>query len=293
MARVAMIRGSRVDSDGYELLYAGQGRRIERFGRYTLDRPCTTCSSPGVAPGLDVDARFTAEAPAGHRWSGGNVPRETWNVAVDGLTFELGLTETGQVGLFPEQLSQWRWIESRVRETAPGDVPSVLNLFAHTGGSTLAAARAGAAVVHVDASKAAASWARRNAGLSGLTEAPIRWIVDDAQAFVRRELRRGHRYEGVVLDPPTYGHGAKGQPWRLGHDLPDLLAHCAGLMRERGGFLLVTSHATGLDEEALRRLLGDALGGRGPGQGIESGRLAIEPGDGDVLPLGVFARWAG
>ena len=283
-------------SDTYALVDAGHQRRIERFGPYVLERPCAACVGTSAAPATDVDARFTPEGPPGHRWSGPNVPADAWEVALDGLTFQLGLTDSGQVGLFPEQRDQWRWIAERVSaETAPmatgaATARSVLNLFGHTGGSTLAAVRAGGSVVHVDASRAAIAWARRNAALSGFPEAPVRWIVDDAQAFVRRELRRGHRYDGIVLDPPTYGHGAKGQPWRIEHDLPRLLADCSDLLVQRAGFLLVTTHTTGLEPDRLRQLVVDKVDAREGGREIEAGVLEIEPLHGEPLRLGAFAR---
>ena len=285
----------------YELLHARGGRRIERFGAYVLERPCQACQGPdrGVEIAFDgfdaVDATYAPEAAAGYRWSGPKVPDEPWVVVFSDLTFQLGLTETGQVGLFPEQSEVWSWIGLQVTErSGAGRTPSVLNLFGYTGGSSLAAARAGAGAVHLDASKAAVSWARRNAGLSGLAEAPIRWIVDDAAAFVRRELRRGNRYDGVVLDPPTYGHGARGQPWRLEHDLPELLADCVRLAGDSRGFVLLTSHTPGYGPERLRTLLEGARPQGADGaqsRPVEAGDMSIEARDGALLRLGGFARF--
>src|SRR5256886_6653245 len=177
--RRPMIRGSDVASDTYALVHAGHQRRIERFGAYVLERPCAACFATSAAPATDVDARFNPEGPPGHRWSGANVPADTWEVALEGLTFQVGLTDSGQVGLFPDQRDQWRWIAERVSAqagapaTGAATARSLLNLFGHTGGSTLAAVRAGGSVVHVDASKAAIAWARRNAALSGFPEAPV------------------------------------------------------------------------------------------------------------------------
>jgi 23S rRNA (cytosine1962-C5)-methyltransferase len=282
----------------YELLHARGGRRIERFGAYVLERPCQACQGPDRATDVAVDAAdavYAPEAATGYRWSGRNVPDEPWTVVLSDLTFQLGHTETGQVGLFPEQAEVWSWIGHQVAErSGAGRTPSVLNLFGYTGGSSLAAARAGAGVVHLDASKAAVSWARRNAGLSGLAEAPIRWIVDDAAAFVRREIRRGNRYDGVVLDPPTYGHGARGQPWRLEQDLPELIAACVSLADDGRGFVLLTSHTPGYGPERLATLLERA---RPPGadgaqsRPVEAGDMSIEARDGDLLRLGGFARF--
>jgi len=285
----------------YELLHARGGRRIERFGAFVLDRPCQACQGPDrgteiAFDGFDaVDATYAPEPAAGYRWSGPNVPEEPWTVVLGNLTFELGLTETGQVGLFPEQAEVWSWIARQVlgRSGSEG-APSVLNLFGYTGGSSLAAARAGAGVVHLDASKAAVSWARRNAGLSGLAEAPIRWIVDDAAAFVRRELRRGNRYDGVILDPPTYGHGARGQPWRLEHDLPELLADCVRLADGGRGYVLLTSHTPGYGPGRLGTLLEGAWppgADEAQARPVEAGDMSIEARYGALLRLGGFARF--
>jgi 23S rRNA (cytosine1962-C5)-methyltransferase len=215
---------------------------------------------------------------------------EPWQVRVEGLTFELRLTETGQVGLFLEQAPMWRWLRRRV--AGAGRALAVLNLFAHTGGTTLAAASAGASVVHVDGSRGAVTWARRNAALSGLTESPIRWIVEDAETFVRRELARGRHYDAVVLDPPSFGHGPNREQWRLADRLPDLLRSCAALTSGRRAFLLVTTHTPGFGPELLGRALAGSLSPDELARGcLESGPLDLVATSGARLPLGSFARW--
>jgi 23S rRNA (cytosine1962-C5)-methyltransferase len=169
---------------------------------------------------------------------------------------------------------------------------NVLNLFAYTGGSTLAAALAGARVVHVDAARNVVRWARRNADLSGLAEAPIRWIAEDAAKFVERELRRANSYDAVILDPPTYGHGPKGEVWKLAHHLAPLLENCGQLTRDRRTFFLITCHTPGFDPPELEACVADALFGHCQA-GVHAGQLWLKTADGRPMPGGVFARWPG
>lgn len=196
---------------------------------------------------------------------------------LQGLSFELRPTDAGQVGLFPEHAVSVPWLTARVAER--GSEPSVLNLFASTGLVTVALARAGASVVHVDAARSAVDWARRNAALNGVADRPIRWLIDDVPAFVAREVRRGRRYDGVVLDPPTYGHGTSGRGWRLERDLEPLLAGIRLLAPD--GFLLLTAHTTDLLPERLGALLGDEA---------EVGDLSVDASSGAALRLGAFGR---
>lgn len=240
-----------------------------------------------------ADLRF--ERWHGHgRWRVRDVERglpDAWRMRHDGLTFELRPTESGQVGFFADQVANWQWLRQQLAGRPAA--PAVLNLFAYTGGSTLAAAMAGASVTHVDASRPAVAWARRNAELSGLAEAPIRWIVDDALGFVERELRRGRRYDGIVLDPPSYGHGPGGRRWLLEDQLPVLLRACAGLLAADDGFVLLTAHTTGLDADALGEALGDALrAGRRPGADrVVAEPLEVRASTGRVARAGSVARW--
>ncbi|MEJ7749740.1 MAG: class I SAM-dependent methyltransferase, partial [Candidatus Limnocylindrales bacterium] len=211
-----------------------------------------------------------------------------WSVELGGLTMELRPTEAGQVGLFPEHASMLSWLLERVAARSPGT--SVLHLFAYTGLATLALARSGAAVTHVDASKAAVAWARRNAAANGLADRPIRWLTEDVRAFVARERRRGRRYDGLVIDPPSYGHGTSGRAWRLETDLDGLIADCRTLL-EPDGFVLLTAHTEGIGPDELAGRLRRA--GRLPGSAVEAGPLEIEGEDGLRLRLGAFARWDG
>ena len=261
---------------GYALLRTGDGRRIERFGRRVVDRPVPGGSraTPAATDGADLRYRPMVG------WAG---PRDPWLVEWDGLTLELRATDTGQVGLFPEHAAMWPWLTERVTQRGAA---SVLNLFAYTGATTLHLARLGASVTHVDASRPTVAWARRNAELSGLAMAPTRWIVDDAETFVAREVRRGNRYDGIVLDPPTYGHGPRGRAWRLDEGLERLLGTCTPLVRTPGSFVLLTAHTPGWDESRLQAALARTFGaGRS-----ECGRLAVDAEDGSTLALGGWAR---
>jgi 23S rRNA (cytosine1962-C5)-methyltransferase len=275
----------------YELVDFGAGRKLERFGAYLLDRP-----SPAAEGARQFDAKIWSRAVARFergegdhgRWlhGGGEVqslPRR-WTILRGSLVLELKATDFGHVGVFPEQAANWDWIAKRIANA--GRRVKLLNLFGYAGASTLAAAAAGAEVVHVDAARNTIVWARRNAELSGLASAPIRWIHEDAATFVRRELKRGNRYDAVVLDPPSYGHGAKGQTWKLAEQLPGLLADCARLTRGERCFMLVTCHTPGFGPEELRGLLADAIGG----QAVEWAPLELLTPSGRALPSGAMAR---
>ena len=275
---------------GYELLDLGDERRLERFGDRVVDRPLSTAIAPrrSIPAWSRADLRFDREsgwaAPSGNRI-------EPWTMEVDGLTFELRPAAGGQVGWFPEHQEPGRWLAARARErSALGTPPRILNLFAYTGAATVAIAAAGGSVTHVDSARTSVAWARRNARLSGLAEAPIRWIVDDVVAFVRREARRERRYDGVVLDPPSYGHGRPGV-WRIAADLPALLEACASLLVPDDPFVMLTAHTPGFDPDHLTDLLVGALE-TAPAR-VESGSLELMASSGVRLRAGAFARWPG
>jgi 23S rRNA (cytosine1962-C5)-methyltransferase len=254
-----------MDADAYALLDAGAGRRLERFGDLVLDRPAPGATSAPRDPGAwgHATARFERRPDrAGGRWEPPHALPDRWVIGIDGVAMELRPTPAGQVGLFPEHLAVARWMVGRAAAVVGvlGRPAAILNLFAYTGLASLLLARAGASIAHVDASRPAVAWARRNADLAGLADRPIRWLVDDAARFVAREGRRGRRYDGVVLDPPTYGHGPGGDPWRLETDLPPLLAGIRTLLEPTAGFVACTTHASGLDPGALEHLVRDELG---------------------------------
>jgi 23S rRNA (cytosine1962-C5)-methyltransferase len=206
----------------------------------------------------------------------------------DRFQLQLAPLPSGQIGIFFEQFANWQWI---ARQAARSDkVLRVLNLFAYTGGSTLAAACAGAEVTHVDAAKSMIARARENAKLSGLEAAPIRWIVEDAFKFCQREVKRGNQYDAVILDPPSYGHGPKGEEWSIKRDLLPLIKLCGELTAERRAFVLCTCHSSGVGPAELSAYLADGLFGH-CGQQPNSGKLYLQTADGRKLPSGVFARW--
>lgn len=241
----------------YELLDFGRGRKLERFGPITLDRPSPAAEgiSP-VTPAIwsSAAARFERGSGESGKWlvDGSAVASslpESWTIAHGSLKFLLKPTDFGHVGLFPEQQANWEWLSGTI---AYANRPlKVLNLFAYTGGSTLAAATAGAEVVHVDSAKNVVDWARQNAALSGLEQAPIRWIVEDVMKFVRREVKRGNRYEAVILDPPSYGHGPKGEAWKIDEHLPELLDLCDELTSGEPTFIIATCHSAGWEADRL------------------------------------------
>ena len=266
--------------DGYELLDAGDGRRLERFGARVVDRPAPGASGPRRANLLTwrrADLRFGG----GRGWSGGEHASSSWNVAMDGLLLELRPTASGGLGLYPEHAVNLAWVAARIAERT---TPQVLNLFAHTGLVTLGAARAGGSVVNVDASKGAVDWARRNALLSGFADRPIRWLVDDAASFVAREARRGRRYDGLVIDPPSFGRAGRRQ-WRLLDEPPGLLEACAAVATP-DAFVLLTAHTAGLEGEPLS----DALRSAFPRAMPKVVPLVLDATSGARLDLGWAAR---
>ncbi|TWU00729.1 Ribosomal RNA large subunit methyltransferase I [Botrimarina colliarenosi] len=287
----------------YELIDFGGGRRLERFGELLLDRPCPAAGDAATASPASAWKEATARydgaratdgdwTPKPKKWAGDQACRVPLG---EDQAFTLGLTPTpaGQIGVFPEQLANWRWIADRTARLAaarPDEPPRVLNLFAYTGGSTLAAAVAGATVTHVDASKPSVELAKQNAERSGLAAAPIRWIVEDVPRYCQREVKRGSRYDAVILDPPTYGHGPKGEAWRLERDLLPLLELCATLVDRTPTFFLATCHTPGVGPAELSAYLSDAIVGH-CGQPPASNRLFLTTASGRKLESGVAARW--
>lgn len=276
-------------SGAFRLVDFGGGARLDAFGNRVVDRPHPAALGARAEPAAWVaaDLRFDRE----RGWSGPAAHDAAWPIGLDELVMEVRPTETGQLGLFPEHLAMLPWLRTQVAERIEvGGTPTVLHLFAYTGLATLALAAAGALVTHVDAARPTVAWARHNATLSGLIDRPIRWIVDDALGYTGRETRRGRRYDGLVLDPPTYGHGPAGQAWRLEDHLDSLLTTASRAL-EPGGFVLLTAHTPGYDGDRLAADLARALG-RPPGA-LDRGELALFTDDERRLDLGAFARWPG
>jgi 23S rRNA (cytosine1962-C5)-methyltransferase len=282
------------NASDYALLDSGNGRKLERFGAYVLTRPCAQAIWRPRLPPAEWEAAHAAfDRESGNRWHSRERLPDEWNVEVDALRFRLSGTDFGHLGIFPEQRESWRWIGERVqaaRGAAAQEPVRVLNLFAYSGGSTLAAARAGAEVCHLDASAGMVEWARANAALNALEQAPIRWIVDDAHKFLARELRRGRRYEGLILDPPSFGRGAKGEVYKIERDLPQTLDLCRQLFSAAPRFLLLSAHTPGITPVVLENLLAerfeDVPGRLASGEMVLAGAAGVRP-----LPSGCMARW--
>jgi 23S rRNA (cytosine1962-C5)-methyltransferase len=290
----------------YELLDFGDGRKLERFGTIVLDRPCPAAegverSSPDFWN--RATARYDRTQGDNGVWTpNGSLPKQ-WTIRFAlncqgsdepgiALTFQVQPTPFGHVGVFPEQFGNWNWIVRQVARTRSAISKTVraLNLFAYTGGSTLAAAAAGAEVVHIDAARNIVDRARGNANLSGLGDRPIRWIVEDAARFCQRELKRGNQYDAVILDPPSYGHGPKGEPWKLEQDFLPLLRSCGELTAQNRGFVIVTCHSPGIGPPELAAYLAEGIFG-GCSQPPQADELFLQASNGRRLPSGVFARW--
>lgn len=277
--------------DSFGLIDSGHGRKFERYGPWRFIRPEPQAMWDSALDDWDADGEFVpaSDEDGGGRWVFARpVPRDGWELGWDGVRFNAQCTPFRHLGFFPDMAPVWSWIRDQV---ADKDQPQFLNLFGYTGVGSLALAAKGASVVHVDASKKSVAQARDNATLSGLADAPIRWIVDDCSKFVAREVRRGRRYDAILLDPPKFGRGPDGETWRLEEDLPRLIADCAQLLDGDSKCLFLTVYAVRLSALALRELLSQALGHLGGT--IEAGELAIrEESRGLELPTAIWARWS-
>jgi len=266
---------------------------MERWGDVVLVRPDPQVIWPkrGGAEWKGWDGFYHRSETGGGSWEFRRPLPESWNLGYDALTFRIRPTDFKHTGLFPEQAVNWDWCAEKIQTArASGREVSVLNLFGYTGAATVACAAAGASVCHVDAAKGMVQWCRDNAALSGMATARIRYITDDCLQFVRRETRRGRRYDAIILDPPSYGRGAAGEVWKLQTHLWELLLECRALLSERPLFLLLNSYAAGLSPLVLQNLLGELLPGRRGNITVGELGLPIQS-DGKILPCGVCGRW--
>ncbi len=290
----------------YELLDSGEGEKLERYGSYVLSRPDPEAlwkKNLGDSTWEMADLKFVRNGTKTKWIIREGVPKN-WNISYGEFNFLIKPTSFKHIGLFPEQLPNWKWTEKLITSVS-GERPcligaqgkalksesiKVLNLFAYTGGATLACARAGAEVCHVDGSKTAVAWARENAELSGLKDAPIRWIVEDCILFLKREVRRGNKYDAIIMDPPSFGHGPKDELWKIEENFLQLMNLCKEILSDEPLFVLINGYTAGYSAIAYENNLKDMMNNHKGS--IEIGELAIEENtSGRLLPCGIFARW--
>lgn len=273
----------------YELVDSGHGAKLEKFAGYTVSRPDPRAIWQPSLPEKnwqEADASYERTSNTSGRWKIRRNPPEPWQIHYDNLTFILKPTEFKHMGIFPEQAVNWRWLQQAINRRPL----KILNLFAYTGGATLASALAGAMVTHVDSVKNTVAWARENAGLSRVPGDRIRWITDDAYKFALREARRDNKYDGIILDPPRFGRGPQGEVWKLAENLPKLLALCEKLLSEKAEFIVLNAYTADLSGIVFARLLQDLTKSRSGN--ITVSELALKPNNDDqLLPNGFSARW--
>lgn len=275
----------------YEVLDCSGGEKLERWGDYLLIRPDPQViwDTPKTLKGWrKCNAHYHRSKKGGGEWEFFDLPSQ-WTIRYKSLTFNLKPFSFKHTGLFPEQAANWDWFSEKIRQA--GRLVKVLNLFAYTGGATLAAAAAGASVTHVDASKGMVTWAKENARSSGLESAPIRWIVDDCVKFVEREIRRGNHYDAVIMDPPSYGRGPKGEIWKIEDAIHPLVKLCASLLSQEPLFFLINSYTTGLAPAVLSYLIGTEIV-PSHGGAVRSEEIGLPVTEsGLILPCGASGRW--
>ena len=277
-------------SEEYELLDSGSGKKLERYGDVVLDRPCAQAVWAPQNPALWEQATASFDRIGGLNWRGRGELDKSWTVEIGGVIMKLSATDFGHIGVFPETRALWKWIRSTLEteQKKKGRALKFLNLFAYSGGATLAAAQAGAHCCHLDASKGMVEWARENAVLNELQDAPIRWIVDDVIKFLRREVKRGNKYDGILLDPPSFGRGKKGELYKIEESLMTTLDLVHQVLSDDPSFVLLTSHTPGFSPIVLSNLLRQY---QSSGH-YECGEMLLTGADGvNDLPNGNWARW--
>ena len=276
----------------YAVLDTGDGDKLERWGDVILQRPDPQVIWPKAKPAMwkQAHAVYCRSEQGGGHWEINRQLPERWVIGVDGLKFYVKPTGFKHTGLFPEQAANWRFMSDCIRRSTSGETPRVLNLFAYTGGATLACAKAGAHVTHVDAAKGMVLWAKENRDLSRIPEERTRFIIEDAKAFVRREMRRGNTYDGIVMDPPSYGRGPNGEVWKLEDELYSLVELCAGVLSDHPIFFVLNGYTTGFCASVLSNITERCLCGKYGGH-TEAQELCLPVQSGGVLPCGTTARW--
>jgi len=277
----------------YELIDSGLGKKLERYGSYLLVRPDPEALWDKK---LNDDIWEKAELKfirneVKTKWITKDGTPKSWNISFGDLNFSIKPTSFKHTGLFPEQLPNWKWMEDLITKNKKNREISVLNLFAYTGGATLACAKAGADVCHVDGSKTAVAWARENAELSGLKDAPIRWIIEDVLVFLKREIKRGRRYDAIIMDPPSFGHGPKDELWKIEEHFLMLMKLCKEILSDKPLFVVINGYTAGYSPIAYQNNLIEMM--KEHKGNIEIGELVIEESDSErLLPCGIFARWS-
>lgn len=281
--------------EDYKLIDSGEGEKLEKFGSFLLSRPDPQAlwrKNLSDAEWKNADASFS-RSESSAEWTYKKGKLEKWSINFGGLKFWIKPTAFKHTGLFPEQKVNWDWMRGKIKEGSGSEKSDleILNLFGYTGGASLACAQAGAKVVHVDGSKSAISWARENAELSGLAHRPIRWILEDARVFVGREVKRGNKYDGIIMDPPAFGHGANKEIWKIEEDFLPLVEDCIKLLSKKPLFFIINGYSAGYSSIAYRNVLKvliEKFGGN-----IEIGELTLPEEGGDrLLPCGIYARWS-
>lgn len=277
----------------YEVIDTCSGEKLERWGDYILVRPDPQVIWSGAKSDKrwkNMNGHYHRSKAGGGEWEFLNLPQE-WRISYRSLTFNLKPFSFKHTGLFPEQATNWDWFSELIRD-AKRPI-KVLNLFAYTGGATLSAAAAGASVTHVDASKGMVGWAKENAVASGLSDKPIRWLVDDCVKFVEREIRRGNKYDAIIMDPPSYGRGPKGEIWKIEDSIYPFIELTMDILSDNPLFYLVNSYTTGLQPAVLTYMLSTTVCRKYGGK-VESSEIGLPiSGNGLVLPCGASGRWTG
>jgi len=273
------------DLSDHSLLDSGHGQKLERFAGYLISRPEPQAIWNKKLSSADWKQAQAVFIETG-KWQERSHPPRPWLFRYKDLTLELKLTPYKHTGVFPEQAANWDWFSELIQNSQ--DKPNVLNFFAYTGAATLAAAAAGAKVCHVDSSKPAVAWAKRNQTLSRLADKPVRWIVDDCLKFAEREVKRGSKYDAIIMDPPAFGRDTSGKTFKFDRDVPRLLNLCAKLLSNKPLFFLINAYNVAHSPQALKNLLGDIL----PAKRIDCGELHLKQSDNDIsLPCSIFARY--
>ena len=278
--------------DDWGLIDCGNGQKLERYGEVTVARPESQAMWAPARDGWDPDATFVpgSDEEGGGRWVQHRPVPHQWELSRGAVRFDASLTPFRHLGFFPDMAPQWGWMRAKIQEGRAADA-DVLNLFGYTGVGTLLLSEAGARMVHVDASKKSVEQGKANSALSGLSERPIRWIVDDASKFTAREVRRGRRYDGILLDPPKFGRGPTGEVWRLEENLAPLLSDCRKLLDADSRFLVLTVYAVRMSALAIGELVKQTFADLGGS--VEMGEMSVlEESRGLLLPTAIFARWS-